>query len=67
MSDEQRSDIPDEGITMYIPTCETCPPLKDWPMKNLALGHCPKCMRVNDNGWREASARRLIEERESAA
>ena len=53
------------GKTIAVPFCNpSCPPIVEWPDKNLALGVCPKCSRANGNGWRMAVARRLIAERE---
>lgn len=56
----------DNGRTIAVPFCDRCPPLVEWPDKNLALGACPKCSRLNENGWREAVARRLLAERDKA-
>lgn len=50
----------DDGKTMVVPFCEVCPPLWDWPHKNLILGTCPRCGKLNHRAWRLAKARRMV-------
>jgi hypothetical protein len=59
MNERQR-----DGLTIVMPFCESCPPLIEWPDKNLTTGCCPRCGRVDENGWRMAVARRIIAEHE---
>ncbi len=49
-----------ETVTLAIAHCDTCPPLPDWPDRNLITGQCPCCYRPNGSAWRELQARRLI-------
>ncbi len=50
-----------DGHTNAANLCDPCPPLREWPWRNLILEMCPRCSRPNDKAWREAAARRLIE------
>ena len=52
--------------THVLPHCEVCPPLWDWPHKNLVTGTCPRCGKENANSWRWAAARRAMANRAEA-
>lgn len=54
----------DPGRTYYLPYCDECPRLWDWPVKFLIAGQCPRCSKPHPRSWRMAAARRVIFNRE---
>lgn len=52
-----------DGVTISFPKCERCPPLTDWPAKNLIQNACPTCHHAADpvKTARALKAKRLIE------
>lgn len=54
----------DDGRTISQPPCDTHPPLRDWPAKNLINDTCPTCGQCQvfpEATVRELRLRRVVE------